>query len=170
MTTARALCARTDRLFPTADSNCCHLCRFRLRACTQNAFSVRFAGSLNTSALGRAKVDMSTIHTNYKRLSVCQMIFRRCGRPSTKGNRLLIIRRGAKARCRQFSNKCTAQERRHCCVVCETMWTKSSTRTRQLSGSRNTHVWHLMLKSCGIKELYEATLPCKKYTKWIWTV
>lgn len=39
---------------------------------------------LTTSALGGAKVDMSTIHTNYKRLSLCQMIFRCCAQPSTK--------------------------------------------------------------------------------------
>lgn len=39
---------------------------------------------LTTSALGGAKVDMSTIHTNYKRLSECQTIFRRYARPSTK--------------------------------------------------------------------------------------
>lgn len=39
---------------------------------------------LTTSALGGAKVDMSTIYTNYKRLSECQMIFRSCARPSSK--------------------------------------------------------------------------------------
>lgn len=48
-----------------------------------------------TSALGGAKVDMSTIHINYQRLSACRMIFRRCARPSTNKIGFLIIRSGA---------------------------------------------------------------------------
>lgn len=63
-------------------------------------------------------------------------------------NRLLIIRCSAKTRCRQFSNKFTAQEKTtQCCVQCTA---ERGEKLRNVSQA-NTHVTQQMLKSCGIK-------------------
>lgn len=82
MTIAQAICAQRgyfQRWIQIADT----FCRFSQQACKYKMPPPLLYRVLTTSALGGAKVDMSTIHTNYKRLSECQMIFRRCAQPST---------------------------------------------------------------------------------------
>lgn len=98
-----------------------HFSPFRAR---KNAFlclHLRYR-VLTTSALGGAKVDMSAIHANYRRLSPGRRMI--LGPPRAaehQENRLRVPRSGVGARCRQFFfffliNILTCQERRHSAV------------------------------------------------------
>lgn len=110
MINARAIGAHSDNRVSTTSSICCHFFDFGSRHANTKCLLPCLHRVPTTSALGGAKVDMSTIQTNYNRLSECQTII--VDMPIQTRTKLALnssVRR--KARWRHFSNKFIAQRK-----------------------------------------------------------